>query len=162
MKVLVYTKDCLAEDMSREEKIKELADILSSAYDDATADSEAYVAAEHIEDNDLVLGAEAPKTILDAADHWNESIVEELEAAIDEYRKATPSDGRHLKLDNSITYRLKKAAMAADNSFYCFADKATYLPRHGSTFFRTVLEMDDIQAIHFAPENYAIIDIPVK
>ena len=66
-------------------------------------------------------------------------------------------------LDSVDTYGLKRAAMAADNYFYRFAEKAAYLPNEmGYEYFRPQISAENLAQIQKNPELYAIIDIAVK
>lgn len=152
----------------RDSMIQTLADVLSVAYNEEAADKEAYLAVDALNDTCTIFGMDNPEEILYAARDWNDQLRTDLQVAITEFSKmidASRTDGgTKVGLDNAATYNLKKAAMAADNDFYSFAEYALYIPnaRNGALYFRTVLEAEDLQLIQAFPEKYAIIEIEAK
>lgn len=130
------------------------------------SDSEAYVPEMYAEDeSECILGAIEPERLQEAVMKWNSNIRDDLLRAISEYILAEgsgPSAPTEL-LNTTVTYGLKKAAIAADNSFYDFAERFVNLPNeNGFTFLRAQIERRDVEEIMAAPENYAIIPIYVK
>lgn len=130
------------------------------------SDPEAYVPDLYPEDDtNCILGAIEPERLRDAVMKWNSNIRDDLLRAISEYILAEgsgPSAPTEL-LDTTVTYGLKKAAIAADNSFYDFAEHFVNLPNeNGFTFLRAQIDRRDMEEIMAAPENYAIIPVYVK
>ena len=159
---------CIFEDESREDTIQLAARILEVAYADSVKDPEAYLAMDFIEPESVIFGKEKPDKLIEAAQNWNLDIQRELLTALERFilphgmlDNCRPED---IPLDNDITYALKCAAMAADNDFYTFADKALYIPleENGALYFRTILRKDELARIEAVPEKYLIIEIPVK
>lgn len=159
---------CIFEDESREDIIQFTARILEVAYADSVKDSEAYLAMDFIEPESVIFGKEEPDKLIEAAQNWNLDIQRELLTALERFilphgmlSNCGPED---IPLDNNETYALKCAAMAADNDFYDFADKALYIPleESGALYFRTILRQDELARIEATPENYLIIEIPAK
>lgn len=153
---------------SRDSMIQTLADVLSVACNEEAADKEAYLAVDALDDTCAVFGMDNPEAILCAAQEWNKQIQADLRAAITEFTKTldvfSAACDTRASLDTSATYNLKKAAMAADNDFYSFAEYALYIPnaKNGALYFRTVLEAEDLQCIQSFPKKYAIIEIEAK
>lgn len=130
------------------------------------SDPEAYVPKLYPEDDpDCILGAIEPERLQEAIMSWNAGIHDDLLRAIGEFisaegaGQASPAE----MLNSAVTYGLKKAAIAADNSFFDFADRFVNLPNeNGYTFLRAQIDRRDMEEIMAAPENYAIIPIYVK
>lgn len=159
---------CIFEDDSCEDIIQLAARILEVAYAGSVSDPEAYLATDFIEPESVIFGKEKPDELIKAARNWNLSIQTNLLSALERFilpfgnpNNCQPED---IPLDNNTTYALKCAAMAADDDFYEFADKALYIPlaENGALYFRTILRQDELARIEAVPENYLIIEIPAK
>ena len=152
----------------RDSMIQTLVDVLSVAYNEEAADKEAYLAVDALDDTCTIFGMDNPEAILCAARGWNDQLRTDLQVALTEFTKTLDASridcNTRAGLDNAATYNLKKAAMAADNDFYSFAEHALYIPnaRNGALYFRTVLEAEDLQCIQEFPEKYAIVEIEAK
>ena len=168
MLFLIHADPFVDANSSREEKVKSLASVLQAEYNDAANDSEAYLATDYIDYEEALLGSEEPLGLLKVVHNWNLHIQKTLHSALTDiirrYGSIEKLNPENITLDDSLTYDLKKAAMAADNSFYDFAEAAVYIPAGASNalYFRTVLTPYDISRIKAAPQEYALIDIPAK
>ena len=153
----------LEADMPRSQKIKSLLSILSDAYNTYADDDEAYLAVDFVDEGDVILGTEDPQAILDASVGWNAKIMNNLHEAISEYLTASKGNNG-AALNAASVYALKKAAMAADDDFYSFAEDALYIPAEKShaLYFRTVLSAADRMGIRARPESYALLEVGVK
>lgn len=134
--------------------------------EDQLSDPEAYVPEMYPEDDpECILGAIDPERLQEAAMKWNSDIRDNLLQAIGTYilaegsRVATPAE----LLDTAATYGLKKAAIAADNSFFDFAEHFVNLPNeNGFPYLRTQIGQRDLAKIMATPERYAIVPVYVK
>ena len=167
MRILMHATPYLEGCTTREEKIRALAEVLSAEYNEAVSDPDAYLAIDYIEDENVCFGSDDAKGILDAAGTWNERLRNNLRSAvisyIDAFRRVDDPSSCE-SLNTTDTYALKKAAMAADNDFYTFAEEALLIPRQetGALYFRTVLEPADLKLIHTVPQEFVLLEIPVK
>lgn len=168
MRILMYAEPYLDPEFSRPQQIYTLLRILKDAYNEDAEDDEAYLAVDHVMDDDIIFGSDDPQAILDMANGWNLSVLENLRKAINgyimAYDKEKASKDAYAALNNTATYELKKAAMAADNDFYTFAEAAFYIPT-GETraaYFRTVLSNADMALIQSEPENFVILEVAAK
>jgi len=168
MRILMYVEPYLDPDFSRPQKIYTLLHVLKDAYNEDADDAEAYLAIDHVMDDDIIFGSDDPQAILDAALDWNNRLSNNLREAVigyvSSFNKNNGHDNPFAALDNTATYELKKAAMAADNDFYSFADDALYIPVAGigATDFRTVLSPADLALIQQEPQAFAILEVPAK
>lgn len=168
MRILMYAAPYIDPDTPRTQQIYTLLHVLKDAYNEEADDSEAFLAIDHTWDDDVIFGSDDPQAILDAAKDWNTNILNNLRDAMNAYVSSfekTLADKDPLSvLDNTATYGLKKAAMAADNDFYSFADDALYIPVAGigATYYHTVLSQADLALIRQEPESFAILEVPAK
>ena len=127
------------------------------------SDPEAYVPEMYVEDEpNCILGAIEPERLQEAVMTWNEAIRNDLLQAIGEYILSEGSDPSE-RLDTAATYSLKKAAIAADNCFFDFAERIVGLPNEkGFRYLHSLIDSRELAEIMAAPENYAIIPIYVK
>ena len=141
MRILMYTEPYLDTELTRTQQIHILLHVLKDAYNEEADDDEAYLAIDHVADDDIIFGSDNPQAILDAAKEWNILLQDNLREALNGYvvsfNKNKGHDNPTAVLDNTATYELKKAAMAVDNDFYAFADDALYIPVAGigATYF---------------------------
>lgn len=127
-------------------------------------DPEAYVP-DADDYDDCIIGAIEPERLKKAVIKWNPSIGQALLRAIEKFLDTRNKDYGQvaLQLDTETTYELKKAAIAADNNFFDYADHFVALPNeNGFTYLQTVIQDRDFAKIMAAPEKYAIIEIQVK
>lgn len=168
MRILMYTEPYLDAEHTRPQQIYTLLHVLKDAYNEEADDDEAYLSIDHVADDDIIFGSDDPQAILDVVKDWNDMVVDNLREALNGYvvsfNKNKGHDNPLAVLDNTATYELKKAAMAADNDFYSFADNALYIPVSGigATYFHTVLSNADLALVRQEPENFAILEVPAK
>lgn len=143
-----------------------LHEIAKEDIEDRLSDPEAYVPEMYPEDDpECILGAIDPERLQEAAMKWNSTIRDNLLQAIGAYisaegsGQATPAK----LLNTATTYSLKEAAIAADNSFFDFAEHFVNLPNeNGFTYLRAQIDPRDLAKIMAAPERYAIVPVYVK
>lgn len=141
--------------------------IAKAEIEDGLTDQEAYVPEMYCTyDEDFIIGALTPEALKAAAIAWNPTIRQDLLTAIAQFMESALQDDsikRDFALDTAATYGLKKAALAADNCFFDFADHIVNLPNEqGYSYLRTILHENELARILAAPERYAIIPIWVK
>lgn len=143
--------------LTRNEAVSKVFDAVSEVYNDCCGVSDAYLASQEPHEIQCIFGREAPKTIVQEAEKWNDRLRTDFLAAMSDV--VTLVDP--IPLATIATYELKKAAMALDNSFYAFADYATLLSDDHACLTAIVRD-DHLQAIREHPENYAIIEVYPK
>lgn len=148
---------------------KQLHALAKSKIADNLTDPEAYVLDYDGIGEDHILGAIEPKQMLADVLQWNFNIRLNLLRAIGGFIEyvgqigAAKDNSAMLWLDSSATYRLKKAALSADNCFFDFAEEFVYLPNEkGCTYLSAAINDQQLEAIIAAPEHYAILPICMK
>lgn len=164
MKILINIDAYCDEGASHDEIVSTMMDVIKSDYYDRVNDCDACILDRP---NSVILGMEEPVRLIEEAHRWNKDICTELHRSIELLHKKF---GENLAeadlLDTVEIYRLKCAAMAANDDFYEYADQQVridnpYLGEH-SNIWRSVLLPQELQAIIEHPENYAIFDVYVK
>lgn len=148
---------------------KYLHAIAKSDVEDALHDSEAYVPDFDDTVDDYILGAIDPHLLKSKVSDWNAFLWQELLQTIDGFLRdaaknaADKADLNAELLNSAATYALKKAALAADNCFFDFAEHIVDLQNEmGFTYLCTTLSDRQLAGVMAAPEEYAIIPIWVK
>lgn len=143
--------------------------IAKSDVEDKLSDPEAYVPDFDSVEEDYILGAVDPELLKRKAAEWNSTIWNELLQTIDQFMRDAAQnaiDKADLTADllnSSQTYALKKAALAADNSFFDFGEYIVDLPNEmGFTYLRSTISDQQLAQVLAAPERYAILPIWVK
>lgn len=146
-----------------------LHELVKLEVEEHLADPEAYVVDY---DGDMIghiLGAVEPEQLRSAAAEWNSNIRRNLLLAIGQLIEdvgqmgVAATNSNTLWLDSATTYNLKKAALAADNCFFDFAEDILNLPNDmGYTYLSAIISDQQLAAIMAAPEQYAILPIWVK
>lgn len=151
---------------SPEELAKMLFRTAVEAYNDQAADREAYLHEpdedDYAEDLSFVDGAADPDAIREMALGWNGNIAKAFDGSLSAVMSCAKGDGpgKWLSVPGPLVYGLKKAAMALDNDFYSFAEKALLVNDQG--YFTTRLQAAELADILAHPENYAAIDAAPK
>lgn len=140
---------------------------LQSAYLDQSGDREAYllqpeVCGEHIAETlSFVDGMENPETLKKEAENWNGRLEASFTMALRNLEctlKRRPDMGaRWLSAPDPLLYDLKKAAMALDDDFYCFAECAVLT--NIDNILRCRLDDEEKKDILKHPEGYAILQV---
>lgn len=155
MRCLVNIETLANEDRTARNVFK----IVKSLYEDSTDVRDSYLyEPDDDSDIDCIFGSEHPDIILENAQSWNQKIVNDLNRCIKQEYTADDLDSDTY---NPLLYDLKKAAMAADNDFYAFADYATAIDPD-QAIFRTTLSKKESLAVFAHPENYALIEMYPK
>lgn len=173
MKVLMKATDYLSkEEMSgKESAVQSLVCIVKDAYQESTsASSEAYIADEYVDASCCTFGADSPDTIVKEAESWNADIAGNLARAISKviercggYDALVAGFPGGIPFGVPELYSLKEAAIAADGTFYLYADKILYLDGgSGLPYFHSLLSVKGLAEIQAHPEEYAILDVPAK
>lgn len=103
------------------------------------------------------LGCDHPDLIRAEALKWNNEIREEFSSALSEYQKMCSESGQ-LLLNNSHTYRLRKATINLDGCFKQYCKFATAID--GDIYLENaVLTEEQMQTIQEHPESYAICEL---
>lgn len=148
---------------------KHLHATAKSDVEDKLTDPEAYVPDFDEIEEGYILGAADPELLKRQAADWNSTIWRELLQAIEQFmRDAAKNAVAKADLDADLlnstqTYALKKAALAADNSFYDFSEHFVNLPNEmGFTYLRATISDQQLADVMAKPEQYAILPIWVK
>ena len=164
MRILINIDNYCDENASHDEIVSAMMDAIKGDYYDRADDCDAEILDRP---NSVILGMEEPVRLIDEARRWNNDIRTELARSIELLYKKYGENLAEADLLNTVEiYRLKCAAMAANDDFYEYADQQVridnpYLGEH-SNIWRSVLMPQELQAIIEHPENYAIFDVYVK
>ena len=164
MKILINIAAYCDEGASHDEIVSTMMDAIKSDYYDTVDDSDVRILDRP---NNVILGQEEPVQLIEDARRWNKDIRTELQRSIELlYKKFGENLAEADLLNTAEIYRLKCAAMAANDDFYEYADQQVridnpYLGEH-SNIWRSVLLPEELQAIIEHPDNYAIFDVYVK
>jgi hypothetical protein len=164
MRILTSIKKYMEEDASNKEILHDVLSLLQDAFWMSAQDKEVSFAIDLVEESDVIFGKDHPEQLTAAVEKWNENIVATLVNELKSFIQANPEwDKGHIKLESRATYGLKKAAIAADDGWYDFADQAVFLENmFGFPYFRQILDDKQIQHIVRNPGDYIIVDVPVK
>lgn len=167
MKVLIKIKSEREPEQTPDQLAKALFNRLQNAYLDQSGDREAYllqpdVCGEHTaEILSFVDGMENPETLKKEAENWNHELEASFTMALRNLEctlKRKPNmDAKWLNAPDPLLYDLKKAAMALNDDFYCFAECATLIDIHDTLQCR--LDSKEKNDILEHPENYAILQV---
>ena len=107
-------------------------------------------------------GKADPEGIAELARSWNPGLADDFQRAISEAEQASAGvgAGRWLSVPGQLVYGLKKAAMALDGDFYCFAEKALLVNEY--RYFTTRLSDVELEDVARNPGSYAAIDVYPK
>ena len=137
------------------------------AYGECAGDSEAYLAEPDAslpadEALGLLDGKADPEGIAELARSWNPGLADDFQRALSKAEQASAGvgAGRWRSVPGQLVYGLKKAAMALDGDFYCFAEKALLVNEH--RYFTTRLSDAELEDIGRNPGSYAVIDVYPK
>ena len=108
---------------------------------------------------DVTFGKADPSVIVQLAQGWNKTILTDFLEAQANYMKVLGADGIK-SFDTPASYALKCAVAAIDNSFYDFAEYATYAL--DTPYFTTVMTDELLTAVVNEPERFALIDVTPK
>lgn len=143
---------------------------ISDQYNEQASDKEAYLTYNDTDlaaaALDLVDGRVKPEAIRETANKWNARIDADFADAMARLIVDAPAavDGQpvqYTKTENRNTiYNMKKAAMALDDSFYCFGEYALLVNKYG--YFTTVLQPDQWEDILAHPEMYLTLEVYTK
>lgn len=169
MEVLIrLPKELSEQNLSPNELAETLHKQVCQLYNESVSDSEAYIQSipagvlpsRHLE---LVAGTIDPESIKSIGQSWNDTQSEAFTRAIKNvYEHAGRTSGQTLwhTAPKTDIYVLKKAAMALDDDFYDFADRALLVDKYGR--FTTILTADEICEITEHPEQFACITVYPK
>lgn len=143
---------------------------LKMCYEAQAECSDAYLDIKQVQASAVIFGFESPEDIRKVAWGWNFRIGTELADAIKSIVLASAPSGRlecfsssALQLDTPMSYRLKKAAIAADNSWFDFADYMTLLPNDVGAFdFHPLLSDASCKLIMDNPEEYFLLEVAAR
>lgn len=167
MIILCKTPDYL-KDEPNDLVLNKTLSMLYDEYCEYTDDSEAYLVTDYVSLDDVIFGKDQPEQLKKIAKHWNDDIYSELIAALKSF--ITSSGGTldaltpiAINSDSWELYRLKKAVIAANNDWHDFADKMTYIcTQNGNAFFNPLLTEENLNDILMHPEEYIVVEVPVK
>ena len=157
MKILIRLDDREWAAMSQDEKQEELFSQVETVYEWSADDDEAYLC-DSI--GECVFGMDNPEELCQIARGWNANIIEDFDLALRELLKDRAEKGAY-RLDTQITYELKKATMALDNSFYSFAEYATCLGEN-QNYLKTIITESELADVQQNPSAYALIEVYPK
>lgn len=155
MKIFVKVSEFCAPADSREEQQNQILRTLQNEYCDAVSDREAYLAVDCCTEDDFIFGVDAPETIREAAENWNNAIKERLWEAIKNFQRM-PRD--------ATLYDLKKAALAADDDLYEFAEEAVLIPEEKGAYcyLHPKLHDEQYKQVVRNPADFAIVEVTAK
>ena len=167
MKVLIKIHSEREPAQTPDQLAQALFNRLQNAYLDQSGDREAYllqpdVCGKHAAETlSFIDGMENPETLKKEAENWNRRLEASFTMALHNMEctlKRRPGMGaRWLSAPDPLLYDLKKAAMALDDDFYCFAECAVLTDVHDTLQCR--LEDEEKNDIAAHPENYAILQV---
>ena len=150
----------IEDENKRCELVREIFHMTRMIYDESANVSDAYLYDDDVGENDCVFGFYEPKKMIHIAERWNSKITNDFDYAVRAVLHRKEESGAY-PTDDLLTYALKKAAMALDNSFYAFADYAT-ATKPEQYYFKTLLSDEDIVAIRECPEDFVCIEVEAK
>ncbi len=137
---------------------------VSSVYADCADVSDAYLydpETDYAENLNFIDGKDTPEKVLEIAEGWNSNIQATFGTALRKMQASIHwTTGKYLAMPSTLIYDVKKAAMALDNDFYAFADRALLVNRSG--YMTTVLHGHELDAIRARPQDYAVIEVTPK
>lgn len=148
-----------ADKVWHDELIESVLREISALYAESVADSEAYID-DDSPFNGICFGFTNPKSVALTARGWNDNIRKTFADAVLALEKNHTPDGK-LPLDNSLTYEVKKAAMALDNDFYAYAEYAVAL-KETNSYLACVIDDKSLADIIARPERYAVATVYVN
>ena len=173
MLLLIKTHPQKTDPANRDNVARFLFEQVRDTYDETSSCGDAYLA--DPDDSDgfakgigFIDGAETPNVIIDMARNWNRDIEKRFQQALETVNahvteNPTPNILHYrpwLTCPRPYIYELKKAAMALDNSFYDFAERALLIDDHN--IFTTVLKPEELADIEANPQNYVSITVEPK
>lgn len=155
MKILIDVATFCDINESRPQQRDELLRSLQNEYCDSVSCPDAYLATDYCTEDNFIFGADAPETIREAAENWNNGIEARLWATIKIFQRMP----RETNL-----YDLKKAVMAADDDLYTFADEAVLIPEEEGSYYymHPKLHDDQYDRVIQNPAGFAIVEVAAK
>ena len=155
MKILVEVPAFTDLKESRATQQRDLLDALKAEYKEDASCSDASLATDWCDENSFVFGADDPYKILHVAEKWNDNISARLHRAVVAFQQTD---------SQTALYDLKKAAMAANDDFYSFADEAVLITEMNGNHYwlHPLLHAEQHEKIKAHPEWFALVEVAAK
>lgn len=144
-----------------EDVLKEIFDTISDEFEEMADDISVYLY-EDWDSSRFLFGKNDPRKLLESVHCWNSDIEKEFLEAADTLLQVSKTGKlpEYVDADNTVTYRLRKAACELDNHWTSFGEHAVFKENEsGYAYFRVRIEDTTLADIEAHPENYGIVEV---